>query len=374
MPRHSNLFYNFTLLDKTVEHLKQNSVLWEERKARYKYANDYCNENYLYNSESDTLHEAKCNCYNCERCRPIKKYDLLKNIVNVAEKHNLRRHLVITLPGYTFRSLFCNADESFDYAMRKFNEFRVYYKRKFGKNLSYICLIRSQTDGFCHLHILVGDYIPKEWLDDVLKRINLGFPFITYVDIKRLGNYLSKYWYKEHEWFIPKNKKHYTHSADIELEGILPSFGWYFFMMPKGPYTLGCDKVDYIYRCMDFINPYHNPPPFDLMLSGFYQDVHREFGNNYVGFLRKHGVRNPGGFKKNKNLFYAIIRQTKLFYNGRSHHVNIKEFKPPKYNKQKKFRTGIFYDRKAKNEFKHLCHMVHWQDANQTEPKEKCNK
>jgi hypothetical protein len=235
LPSKSKLFYNITLLDKTVEHLKQNEHLWEERKARYKNTNDYCNENYLYNSNSDELHPAKCKCYNCERCRPIKKYDLLRNIVNVSEKHNLRRHLVITLPGYPFRSLFCNADESFDYAMKKFNEFRVLYKRRFGKNLSYICLPRSQSDGFCHLHILVGEYISKDWLDDVLKRINLGFPFITYVDIQRLGNYLSKYWYKEHEWFIPKNKKHYTHSADIELEKFFPHPDWYFFVMPKNP-------------------------------------------------------------------------------------------------------------------------------------------
>ena len=305
--------------------------------------NDYCNENYLYNSESDTLHEAKCKCYNCERCRPIKKQDLLKNIVNSAEKHNLRRHLIITLPGYPFRSLFYNADESFDYAMKKFNEFRVLYKRSFGKNLSYICLPRSQSDGFCHLHILVGDYIPKDWLDDVLKRINLGFPFITYVDIQRIGNYLSKYWYKEHEWFIPKNKKHYTHSADIKLEEFVSSSNWYFFVMPKNPYVMGCDKVDYIYRCMDFVNPYHNPPSLDFMLSGFYKDLHTTFGDNYVGFLRGHGIRSSGGVIKNMDPSYVKNRQVKLFYNGRSYHVDIKDFIPPKYTRQKKFRTGEFY-------------------------------
>ncbi|NHJ87712.1 MAG: hypothetical protein FK734_19780 [Asgard group archaeon] len=348
IPSKSKLFYNITLLDKTIEHLKQNNDLWKERKARYDGVNDYCKENYLYNSNSDVLHEAKCKCYNCERCRPIKKYDLLRNIVNAAEKHKLRRHLVITLPGYPFRSMFCNVDESFDYAMKKFNEFRVLYKRKFGRNLSYICLPRSQSDGFCHLHILVGNYIPKNWLDDVLKRINLGFPYITYVDIPRLGNYLSKYWYKEHEWYIPKNKKHYTHSADIELEKFYPHPDWYFFNMPKGPYVMGCDRVDYLYQCLDYVNPYHNPPPLDIMLSGYYKDIHTRFGNNYVGFLRKKGIRNPGGFIKDRNPFYNKIRQTKLFYNGRSHKVELKDFNAPKYTKQKKFRTGIFLDRKAK--------------------------
>jgi hypothetical protein len=188
------------------------------------------------------------------------------------------------------------------------------------------------------LHILVGNFISKDWLDDVLKRINLGFPFITYVDIQRLGNYLSKYWYKEHEWFIPKNKKHYTHSADIELEKFFPHPDWYFFVMPKNPYVMGCDKVDYIYRCMDYVNPYHNPPPLDFMLSNFYKDIYTEFGDNYVGLLRRHGIKGSSGSIKNRKPFYAKIRQIKLFYNGRSHQVRIKDFIQPKYTRQKKFR------------------------------------
>lgn len=350
MPPKSKLFYNITLLDKCIEHLKQNEDLWKERKNRYDGVNDYCNENYFYNPESERFHEANCKCYNCERCRSKKKYELLSNIVSVAEKYDLRRHLVITLPGYPFRSLLCNVDDSFDYAMKKFNEFRVLYKRVFGHNLSYICLPRSQSDGFCHLHILIGNFIPKGWLDDVLKRINLGFPFITYVDIHRLGNYLSKYWYKEHEWFIPKDKKHYTHSANIKFEKNVSSGGWYYVLIPNGPYVMGCDKVDYIYNVMKFLNPFHNPPPIDILLNGFYEDLHKEFGNNYVGFLRRHGVRSSSGIvNNNKKPYFVKIRQTKLFYEGVSFHVDIKKFIPVKYTRQKKFRTGIFYDKKAKN-------------------------
>jgi len=321
-----------------VEHLKQNEDLWKERKARYDGVNDYCSENYLYNSESDVLHEAKCKCYNCERCRPKKKYDLLKDIVKAAEKHGLRRHLVITLPGYPFRSLFCDADESFDYAMKKFNEFRVLYKRCFGKNLSYICLPRSQRDGFCHLHILVGGFISKGWLDDVLNRINLGFPFITYVDVHRLGNYLSKYWYKEHEWFVPENKKHYTRSANIELEVFVPSALWYYIGMPHAPYVVGSDRVDCVYRCIDYINPYHNPPPFEFMLGEFYSDLYKGLGDDYISFLRKHGVSNPEGISKSISPHFSKSRQMKLFYNGRSCFVGLKKFKPKSFVRQKRFR------------------------------------
>jgi hypothetical protein len=103
---------------------------------------------------------------------------------------------------------------------------------------------------------------------------------------------------------------------------------------------------------MDFVNPYHNPPPLDIMLSGFHRDVNIRFGNSYVGLLRKHGIRNSGGFIKNKNPYYVKIKQNKLFYTGRSHHVDIKDFKTPKYTRQKKFRTGIFNYKKTKNKEK----------------------
>jgi hypothetical protein len=41
-----------------------------------------------------------------------------------------------------------------------------------------------------------------------------------------------------------------------------------------------------------------------------------------------------------------------LFYNGFSHHVDIEDFKSPKYTKQKKYRTGKFKNYKAKNKKK----------------------
>jgi hypothetical protein len=348
IPRHSNLFYNITLLDKTTEHLKQNSLLWKKRKVHYNGVNDYCNENFLYNRDNDFLKPANCKCYNCDRCRPKKKYDLLKNIVRAAERHNLRRHLIITLPGYPFRSLFCNCNESFDYCMKKFNEFRVLYKREFGRNLSYICLPRSQEDGFCHLHILVGSYIPKDWLDKTLKNINLGYPFITYVDVQRLSNYLSKYWYKEHEWYIPKNKKHYTRSADIELESFTPDSSWYFIGVPNNIYTAGSDVIDCIYRCLDWINPIHNPPPFNIMLGLFYEDLNKEYNNSYISFLRKYGIKNPVGIYNSRNPSNIRSNQLKLFYSGNSYHVFIEPFMKKKYSRQKKFRKGVFYDKKAK--------------------------
>ena len=55
-----------------------------------------------------------------------------------------------------------------------------------------------------------------------------------------------------------------------------------------------------------------------------------------------------GKMRKNDPPFYKV-RQTRLFYTGRSHRVGIKDYSLPKYTRQKKFRTGIFLDGKAKN-------------------------
>jgi hypothetical protein len=210
---------------------------------------------------------------------------------------------------------------------------------------------RSQSDGFCHLHVLVGSYISKDWLDKTLASINLGFPYITYVDIHRLANYLSKYWYKEHEWFIPENKKHYTRSADIDFERYIPSSGWYFLAMPNSPFICGCDKIDYLYRVMDFVNPSHYPPPLDLMLSCFYEDLSIELGNNYVGFLRKYGIRSSEGLIKEKLPIYKRYRQSRLFYSGRSFRIKHEKFVLPKYTRQKKFRKGIFVDKTKRKSY-----------------------
>lgn len=163
-----------------------------------------------------------------------------------------------------------------------------------------------------------------------------------------MGNYLSKYWYKEHEWFIPKNKKHYTRSADIDLDSFIPSSSWYFIGIPDNIYTGGSDIIDCVYRCLDWINPYHNPPPFDLMLGFFYDNLNSKYNKNYVSDIKKFGVKNPEGIYNSRNPSFIKSKQLKLFYSGNSYHVYIEPFVKRKYTKQKKFRKGLFYDRKAK--------------------------
>lgn len=247
-------------LDYSIEHLRHDD---------YEGVNSSCGLNAIFDIREHRVFPLACNCWRCSSCRPRKISKLLKEVVSLGVEGGLTRHLVITLKGVDFRNS-VSADDSFAFSSRKFNDFRKIYKRKFGHNLSYIALPRSQKDGYCHLHILVGSYVPKFWLDKTLRSLNFGFSWITYVDIHRLKNYLSKYWYKEHEWFIPKNKRHYSCSRDVVF-AVHVSDGNFV------PILFGscCDvdaRLELVYKICDFFTK--KPPPFDYLCSVFYSKIH----------------------------------------------------------------------------------------------------
>ena len=124
----------------------------------------------------------------------------------------------------------------------------------------------------------------------------------------------------------------------IELEGFIPSALWYYIGLPRSPYVVGSNRVDCVYRCIDYINPYHNPPPFEFMLGEFYSDLYKGLGHDYISFLRKHGIRAPEGISKNIRPYFTNSRQVKLFYTGRSFFVGLKKFEPERFVRQKRFR------------------------------------
>ncbi|EMR73030.1 hypothetical protein MBGDN05_00784 [Thermoplasmatales archaeon SCGC AB-539-N05] len=336
-----------TSLDNTIEHLTQDYVyegksknvgLFNERKKRYYGKNVYCGNDFLYHPGKHKLIHSSCNSWSCERCRPRKMKNLLNVIVEQANDKNLTRHLVITSAGKDFREKF-SPDESFDFFAKQFNQLRKYYRREFSHNLSYIALPRSQEDGFCHYHCLIGSYIPKNWLDNVLKKLGLGWCFITYVDVHRLANYLSKYWYKEHEWFIPKGKKHYTHSADVDLTLFAPEDNWYFIGVPRiiSPIVV----ANCIYECTNFLSG--RPPPFDFLVGCFYDNLNFRLSDkgDYVSFLKRHGYPN---LEMSIKPDYKGVFQCRL--QGQAFKWIMKEPKSG-FVKQRKFRKG-FYNAKGK--------------------------
>jgi hypothetical protein len=329
-----------TLLDYTKEHLRQDSDVHpdvKERIVRYSTVPPYCGHSLLYNPKKHVLNKSHCNCYSCPDCRPRLQRQLLKSIVSLAEVHHLTRHLIITVPGVEFRSK-VSPDESFSYASMKFNDFRTLYKRKFGHNLQYIALSRSQETGYCHYHILVGSFIPKEWLDQTMSSLKLGFPFIDYVDVHRLGAYLSKYWYKDHEWYIPKNKRHYSHSAGLNIEDFVSPDPWYFMRFSTRSDLYSLSSMDRVAGWIERLSGY--PPPFDYLVSVF-----NNLGENpryHKPNYKLRGLLSPPSDVR----YYSLVdrRQNTLDDNF----IRVRPKPRPRYTKQKHFRQGIFRDYKTK--------------------------
>jgi hypothetical protein len=329
-----------TSLDYTKEHLRQDSEVHPDvqmRIIRYSKVSPGCGHSLLYNPREHIIKKSNCNCYACTHCRPRLQKQLLKNILSLAVAHQLTRQLIITVPGAEFRSK-VSPDESFTYASKKFNDFRTLYKRAFGHNLVYIALMRSQESGYCHYHILVGGYIPKSWLDQTMHSLKLGFPYIDYVDIQRLGAYLSKYWYKEYEWFIPKNKRHYSHSTGLTIGRFVSPDLWFFMNFSPRSDVYSRSALDRVSGWVEHLSGY--PPPFEYLVSVFNNlgENPRYQKPNY----KKRGLLSPPSDIR----FYSPMscRQNTL-------DDGFKRVRPkprPRCTKQKRFRQGLFLDYKAK--------------------------
>jgi hypothetical protein len=51
---------------------------------------------------------------------------------------------------------------------------RVILARKFGESLEFIGVLEFHKSGIAHLHILLGIYIPQDWLSDAWQSIGGG--------------------------------------------------------------------------------------------------------------------------------------------------------------------------------------------------------
>lgn len=188
----------------------------QERYNRYDKRPHYCGRDIIYDSSKKSLSHMNCKSFACVHCRKKKINSLINKFVRICYINNLQRHMVITLKGKSFRKN-VNPDDSFKYMSKKFNNFRWLLKRDYNISLKYISMNRSQYSGYSHLHIMIDKYIKIKYLIDVTKRVGLGSVDIEFIDIHRIKNYLSKYWYKYHEWLIPKGKRHFSTSKDIKL-------------------------------------------------------------------------------------------------------------------------------------------------------------
>lgn len=233
----------------------------QERIKQYNEIPYYCGKDYLY-SKNNGIEILNCKSFRCLKCRKEKIKSLLPKITNICLENDLTRHLIITFKGKELRNKI-SPNNSYDYTIRKFHNIHNSYRSKYGKGLKYICMNRSQENGYSHLHILINKYIPKEWLQKQIDKHNLGFFKIKHVDIHRISNYLSKYWYKEHEWYIPKDKRHFSTSKNIKINDNYNNDEYYYIEI------YGYDEIYFeIYRW--FIAVMLKPPPNSFYINSQY--------------------------------------------------------------------------------------------------------
>ena len=210
-----------------------------ERINYYTSKNESCGKHgHIYDKKIHQLYPANCKQFSCGKCRQIEIHKLMKKVVKTARKYDLTRHLVITVPGESYRNRI-DADGSFYDFNNKFNEFKTLIQQHFFSTKTYVMwenengelqkrlqfvpwgdfhyigFRRSQKNGYCHLHGLIGSYIPYNVLKKFADQVGFGDVNISFVNIRRIHNYLSKYWYKDHEWYIPKGLKHLTKSQSV---------------------------------------------------------------------------------------------------------------------------------------------------------------
>jgi hypothetical protein len=101
---------------------------------------------------------------------------------------------------------------------------RVRLARRYGKSLSFIGVLEFHKSGIAHLHILLGVYIPQQWLSVAWQSIGGGKVVdIRYVDIHRVTAYLACYLtgqkVEQTLFFLPNRARIFTTSRSIVLWG-----------------------------------------------------------------------------------------------------------------------------------------------------------
>ena len=83
-------------------------------------------------------------------------------------------------------------------------------------DLSYILLPRAQGDGYCHYHILLNQYIQKNYIKEKLEKYDMGFFRIK--QNKNVAEYLCMDYFKDSEYYLPERIRHHCSSRNIKLK------------------------------------------------------------------------------------------------------------------------------------------------------------
>lgn len=95
---------------------------------------------------------------------------------------------------------------------------RVSLKRRLGKSPEFIAVLELHRSGVPHLHVLVGAYLPQDWLSAAWQAVGGGrIVDIRFVDVHKISAYLSKYFTKNSLTEIPSGVSRFSCSKGISL-------------------------------------------------------------------------------------------------------------------------------------------------------------
>lgn len=203
------------------EEIRQKKIEMPYRflKAYYDRQRPLCQQiKQVYNYDNNTLQDVGCGHWTCKVCRPHKKYALYIEILKNVYMFDLNKHFIITSEGKQFRSEY-TFQESYRFFSQQWNKFKQLMEYHF-QPINYIVLPRSQKDGYCHYHIIMDSWISWKWLNEKRKKYNLGFMSIK--KNKSVAEYLANDYFKDREFVIPDNFKHYRSSRSIILNNYRP--------------------------------------------------------------------------------------------------------------------------------------------------------
>lgn len=169
-----------------------------------------------------------CKTYGCKTCRPKKLSRVRSRIAEIASKLKLLRFVTLTLDPKKIRQ----GVRSETYIRETWRKMRVLLARRFGSTISFIGVLEFQKSGLAHLHLLVGVYIPQDWLSSAWQSVGGGkIVDIRYVDVHRISGYLIRYLTGDkiaHTLsLLPLRGRIFTCSRSISFWGKKGKNGWW---------------------------------------------------------------------------------------------------------------------------------------------------
>jgi len=185
-------------------------------------------------------HRLRCKSYSCAICGPRKIRQVRKRIVKLAVEHQLQRFLTLTLDPKKMQADL-DAPGKIKFLKETWRKMRVSLERKLQHPLVFVSVLELQSNGNPHLHLLVGSYLPKEWISSAWQAVGGGWATrIEYADLHRVAAYLAKYLTEDSVSQLPAGTRRFSASRGLAL-----------FDRSKGnaPWVLVNETVEYLRGC-----------------------------------------------------------------------------------------------------------------------------